>query len=274
MSNGITLNKITTYSHDFKMTNILNDDLQRIFEVIVKHIQENIYIELHIFSSYPVVHLQLNNIFFTVKLMMFELLTLYNDIVIIINNEPYIQSYGPIIDNIEGHHIIKRNCHIFRQTNDDVRCSLYRHIKSYISHNGGGKDLVCIGGECFLYTKLLFNHFDNFSIYSDFEDIIRCAKDNLQIESCIKNVYIEQVNYKTFEPTCLNTCTMVLNVTTITADHLRIIGHINPLAIIVVSCNPKNILRLKSLPYDIHHMGIFNIDLYHLEHHHLHYSQP
>jgi len=178
--------------------------------------------------------------------------------------------YGtPIIEeHIHGHKII-RHYNTFHQSNEMVKSVLYSKIYNIV--NSSCSNIVCVGGECYVYAKILFNKYRSCTIYSDYNDIIYYSYANLMVEKDIKNIRIHKVSYQQCfieqsfnKQSSLNEQTeyIIFNVRSLLPSHINVIKKLNPLNIIIVSCNDNNIKKLRQLVnYTIEIIPLYNIKL-------------
>ena len=168
----------------------------------------------------------------------------------------------PIIKDFILNYKIVRHYNTFRQTNDIVKFTIHEKIKNIVNNCD---NILLIGGECYVYAKILFSKYNICHIISDYDDIIYYANKNLVIEKELKNIIINKVSYdnnnydiSNYE----NIDYIIFNVRSLLNYHLKTIKYIKPKNIIIISCNDNNIKKMKTLSdYSINIINISTVKL-------------
>lgn len=163
---------------------------------------------------------------------------------------------------IEDHildHTIKRHYDTFRQTNDVVRAVIYGKMLEIVKPCN---NMVFIGGECYVYAKILRDIYNSCIVVSDYDDIVHYA--NINLTDIAKSVTIKKVSYESrfIELLYEDVDYMIFNVRSLLASHINTITRYQPKNVVVISCRDSNIKKMEKVTgYDMVIIVISNIKL-------------
>jgi hypothetical protein len=166
---------------------------------------------------------------------------------------------SPEIREIVEDRVIVRQFDTFFQSNQLVAAIIHKKVTNSLTNS---VDSICfIGGECYVYAKLLFNYWSRCVILSDYDDIVHYSKLNLRIESDLKQIVIKKVDYRYSIPNFDASC-LIINVRSLLPSHVAAITMTGAKIIVVISCNDNNIKKLKALTeYTLSVEPVYNIKM-------------
>jgi hypothetical protein len=262
------LNKISG-NHLTYLPDIIELNIQLVFQYLSQNQIIGPYnLTVHSVNNSIVLIFTIDNLCVYNYKTVYNLVNYYNiiNITLLIINNVTVFGNQEIVENIYGFKII-RHYNTFRQTNSLVKGSIYQQIDNLITNNNNNNNnnnIVLVGGEPYIYAKILFNKYSSCHIFSDFDDIIHYSNKNLFIEKAIKNIIIKKISYniKFIKIITNNIDFIIINVKSLLPSHINTIKYYLPKNFIVISCNRNNIKKINSIKnYNIQILPVYNIDI-------------
>jgi hypothetical protein len=162
----------------------------------------------------------------------------------------YLEINGRIIKKskfreiIFGNYYVTRYNHSFHQNDNNLRTIIHEFV---VSNYLKTTNLVCIGGEMYIYGLILSKFYDIGYFYSDYDSIVDDTCDNLKILKNIKKIIVKKIDYDKDDISKDDTHNYQFVINNgkqgIGINLCNQILRISPKQIIIISCNKKSFTR-------------------------------